>query len=236
MKQVAVYTPIGKSTGKISLPDELFGQKPNDRLLSQAYYVYQTRAHTGTHKAKTRGEVAGSTAKIYRQKGTGRARHGMKKAPIFVGGGVVHGPVGAKRKRHLPQKFIRAALAVALSRRLDENKLFFIDPKEIDGKTKSIVGLLKKLGLESERLLILHGGEKAFVQGARNIAGITLLPASDVNAYEVINHPNVVLTIAGLELMKASLSRASPKAMPAARGNPALKSGEDVIKERVKKI
>ncbi|MEK7182696.1 MAG: 50S ribosomal protein L4, partial [Patescibacteria group bacterium] len=222
MKQVTLYTATGKSsTSKIALSDELFGQKPNDRLLAQAYYVYQARAHTGTHKAKTRGEVAGSTAKIYRQKGTGRARHGARKAPIFVGGGVVHGPVGVKRKRHLPQKFIRAALAVALSRRLVENKLFFIDPKGINGKTKSIVGLLKKVGLESERLLLLHGGEKAFVQGARNIAGITLLPASDVNAYEVINHPNVVLTKAGVELMKETFITAFKK-------TPDFQSGDEL--------
>ncbi|MBI4058979.1 50S ribosomal protein L4 [Candidatus Microgenomates bacterium] len=209
MKQIIIQpTPIksgpttGKTAAKLSLPDELFGQKPNDKLLAQAFYVYQDRQHKGTHKVKTRAEIVGTTAKMFRQKGTGRARHGMKKAPIFVGGGIAHGPTGLKRQLSLSKRLARQATTVALSEKLASKDLIVVKATALEGKTKTAQKWLDKLGLTKTKVLVLHGGEEKLARGLGNIASVELMPASQINAYQLIIYPKVVITEAGVELLK----------------------------------
>lgn len=186
---------------KSELPKELFGQKPNLNLLSQAYYVYQSRSHPGTHKTKTRGEITATTAKVYRQKGTGRARHGSKRAPIYVGGGIAFGPTGEKRNLSLSKKLTKLALIYALSARAREQKVFVVDPKSFDGKTKTASNILGKLGAKG-KFLLLHGGGKEVMRSVRNIAGVSVMPAKNVNAYEVIKSQNLVITRDALQVLQ----------------------------------
>lgn len=194
---------------KPELPKELFGQKPNINLLSQAYYIYEARSHSGTHKTQTRAEVTATTAKVYRQKGTGRARHGSKKAPIYVGGGVVFGPTGEKRLKVLSKNLVRASLVSALSARSAEGKVFVVDGKKFDGKTKTAAKLLGSLGTKG-RTLVLHSGEKEVVRSIRNITSVNVMPANMANAYEVINNSNLVVTSQGLQLLQDTFSKKVP--------------------------
>lgn len=207
MKQVTVYTSTGRAGGKITLPAELFGQKPAEKLLAQVFYVYQARAHIGTHKTKTRAEVHGTTAKMYRQKGTGRARHGTRTAPIFVGGGIAHGPTGLRRKLKIPEKIAKKALTHALSSRFASGRVLVVDVGKLDGKTKAVWRIFEKLGLKNGKLLVLHGKEKEFVRAARNIPKVDILAANQVNAYEVISHKDIVITKAGMELLKETFGK-----------------------------
>ena len=211
MPQAAIKTSIKKAAPstaslRVNLPKELFGQKPNINLLSQAYYIYEARSHPGTHKTQTRGEVTATTAKVYKQKGTGRARHGSKKAPIYVGGGVVFGPTGEKRLKILSKNLIRASLISALSARSAEGKVFVVDGRNFDGKTKTASKLLGKLEVRG-KMLVLHGGEREVIRSVRNITNITVMPANMANAYEIINNQNLVVTSEGLRVLQETFGR-----------------------------
>ena len=215
MPQIVVKTTTKQAallatSAKAELPKELFGQKPNINLLSQAYYIYEARSHAGTHKTQTRGEVTATTAKVYRQKGTGRARHGSKKAPIYVGGGVVFGPTGQKRTKNISKSLIRRSLIHALSARASEGKVFVVDGKNFDGKTKTAVKILSKLGSVG-KMLLLHAGEKQVLQSSRNMSGVCVMPANLVNAYNIINAQNLVVTREGLAMLQVTFGKKAAK-------------------------
>jgi large subunit ribosomal protein L4 len=191
---VPVYSLLGKETGTLSLPKEVFGASVNKNLLTQAMRVYTTNQKTFTAKTKTRGEVAGSTAKIFRQKGTGRARHGSIMAPIFVGGGIVFGPRPRNIRLELPKKMKKAALVAALSDKTQESAVLAISGLEkASGKTKEMAILINKLNTKSALVVT---GEKMdnVVHGVKNIPGIDVLPVNLINAYEVLKHQTLILT------------------------------------------
>jgi large subunit ribosomal protein L4 len=188
MIKVDLLTKLGTKKGAVALPKE-FEEKPNDDLLFQALRVYEDRRHLGLSKAKTRGDVALSTRKIYRQKGTGRARHGAKSAPIFVGGGVAHGPTGKKRTLVLPSKMKKKALGVSMSLKAKENKVSVVEGISDLEKTKDANKLTSKFlnGKESvNRLtLVLDDENKKSYRAFRNIKGVEVIPLSQLNAYAV---------------------------------------------------
>lgn len=191
---VPVYSLSDNSAGTLSLPKEFFGSEVNRKLLAQAVRVYITNQKTLPGSTKTRGEVVGSTKKIYRQKGTGGARHGARKAPIFVGGGITFGPKPRKVRLDLPQKMKKAALISALSLKAKNKEvLAFSGLEKSIGKTKEIAGLLQKLGVKSGLLLL---GEKSenIARAVKNIPGINVLSASSVNSYEILKHNQLILT------------------------------------------
>lgn len=208
---VPVYSLTGRTSGTLALPKEIFGQKVNEKLLAQAVRVYMTNQKVHTASTKTRGEVEGSTAKIYRQKGTGRARHGSIRAPIFVGGGIVFGPKPRIVKLGLSKKMRKAALVSALSSKaLDKNIIGLSNLEKASGKTKEIVQLLTQLNskfnpstspgarTQNSKIssVLIVTGEKMdnAVRATRNIPSITTLPASLINAYEVLKHELLLLT------------------------------------------
>lgn len=198
--QIDVYDTKGKSVSKMTLPEEIFGVNVSPVLIAQAVRVYQANKRLGTRFTKTRGDVIGSTRKIYRQKGTGRARHGDIKAPIFIGGGVAHGPKPKDFTLVLPQKMKRKALFGALTDKLKENHITVIQEIEtVEPKTKKMQEILTNLHLfdkkKRERILLaLSKNNETVFRAGRNIECLTITRARQLNALDVLNHTHIILT------------------------------------------
>lgn len=188
MLKASVYSIKGRKVGSISLPRE-FDEKVNLRLLAQAIRVYEERGHIGLAKAKTRSEVNRTKKKWYKQKGTGGARHGARSAPIFVGGGVAHGPRPTQRGFSLPGKMRKKARAIALSAKVKNKEVVAVDGLSKLGKTAEAKGLVDKLSKEgagAKRFTFILSGEnlkaKTFI---RNLKNAKALSYKDLNAYDV---------------------------------------------------
>ena len=196
----------GKVTGKIALPGEIFGEKVNEPLLAQAVRVYLANQRQGNASTKTRGEVEGSTRKIYRQKGTGRARHGSVRAPIFVKGGIVFGPKPRDFGLSLPQKMKQKALFSALSSKVRDNEMIVLDGLiGLKPKTKVFVEMLKHIGVaeKKQKLLFVTAANTAQVmQSGRNIPGVNFIPATLVNTYEVLGAKKLIVMKEAVDEMK----------------------------------
>ena len=185
---------------KPKLPVKLFGVKPNEVAVAQTVRVYlanQRRAHA---KTKTRAEVAKTTAKMYRQKGTGRARHGSHAAPIFVGGGIAHGPTGGQNyHRKLPAAIGRLALASVLSDKAGKDRVKILPQGIKIKKTKDAVLWLEGDGLRGVKTLVVTGRkQKELARCFRNIPKVTTITQNQLNAYTVLNHQTVVMSEARL--------------------------------------
>jgi large subunit ribosomal protein L4 len=201
---VDVFDLNGKASGKLSLPVEIFGEKVNRALLHQAIRVYQANQRQGTHSTKTRGEVEGSSRKIYRQKGTGRARHGTLRAPIFVKGGIVHGPKPRDYSLDFPKKMRRKALFSALSSKFLEGQMKFLTGVEgIEPKTKNFVGTLKSLGVVNKNVLVVMPSDLTNVKRAtRNVQGVTTTVAGRLNALDVLKSRQILFSRDAVAEMK----------------------------------
>ncbi len=191
MIKINLYSAKGIKKQKTNLPRS-YQEKENLALLAQAIRVYESKKHPGLSKTKGRGEVSVSTRKIWRQKGTGRARHGARSAPIFVGGGVAHGPKGAKRKLGLPKKMRQKALKVALSIKAREGKIIFIDNTSVLKKTKEAATLLKKIGEKEEEIgkntrftFVLSKENSKAKLAIRNLKDTEVVFFENLNAYHV---------------------------------------------------
>lgn len=203
---VEVFTLGADKSGSATLKDEIFGLEPRKDLLHR-YVVWQlAKRQQGTHKTKERGEVAGSTKKIVRQKGSGGARHGNKKAPQFRGGGVAHGPRPRSHAFDLPKKVRRLALRHALSAKQGAGELIVIDEARLDApKTAALVEKLKVHGLRNALFMDVQFDEN-FSKAARNIDGIDILPVAGTNVYDILKHDKLVLTKAAVEGLEARLA------------------------------
>ena len=210
MPTIDVYSATGKKSTKLNLSGEVFTAKPNLSLLAQAIRVYLSNQRQSQAKTKTRGEVAFSTRKIYRQKGTGRARHGAKSAPIFVHGGVAHGPTG-EQNYHLSmsKKMKKAALRSALSQKFKDKEIIVIDDLgKIDGKTKELEKVIKGLETQAEskkNTLVLPGEMKNVSQAGRNLPYLKLLMARNLNAYQVLNCDLLIFPKESLKILEEKL-------------------------------
>ena len=205
-KEAGLSVPVigadGKAGGKITLPGELFGAKVNGNLLAQSVRVYLANQREGGAKAKTRGEVEGSSRKIYRQKGTGKARHGSIRAPIFVGGGVVFGPVTRDYHLNMSKSMKRGALVSALSAKVADTMI--VDGLEdLEPKTKLVTAVLSAADATDKILLIVSSGAANLVKAARNIGYVTLMNAKDLHPYALITHKKIIFTKKALEESKA---------------------------------
>jgi large subunit ribosomal protein L4 len=193
--------------GSIQLADEVFGVADIRADIIQRMVVYQlAKRQAGTHKSKTYGEVAGSTRKIYKQKGTGNARHGAIRAPQFRGGGKAFGPVVRSHAIDLPKKVRAMALRHALSAKVAAGKLIVVEDLKLDAaKTKTAVEKFGKLGLTSA--LIVGGAEldNNFRLAARNVPHIDVLPQQGANVYDILRHDVLVLSRAAAEHLEARL-------------------------------
>jgi len=204
--KIDVFGIDGKVTGNIALPEELFGEKVNKVLVAQAVRVYMANQRQGNASTKTRGEVDGSTRKIYRQKGTGRARHGSVRAPIFVKGGIVFGPKPRDFGLSMPTKMKRKALFSALSGKLQDGSITVVDGfSKMEPKTKQFVLVLQKLTLDDKKknLLVVTSAESENVKRAvKNVPGVAFIAANRVNTYQVVKSKRVLLMQDAIDQMK----------------------------------
>jgi large subunit ribosomal protein L4 len=190
----------GGKAGSIDLDEALFGLEPRVDILHRVVRWQRNNAQAGTHKVKTRSEVSYSTKKIYRQKGTGGARHGARSAPIFRGGGVYKGPTPRSHGHELPKKVRILGLKHALSAKAKAGELVVIDAAVSDGKTSALAKMVSNLGWK--RALIIDG---AAAQAARNIDGLDILPTMGANVFDILKRDTLVITKAGLEALEARL-------------------------------
>lgn len=207
-----MYDSKGAKHGTFALPREIFGAKINNALMAQAVRVYLANQRQGSANTKTRGEVLLTTAKWYRQKGTGRARHGAKSAPIFVGGGVAHGPRTRDFSLNLPQKMRKAALRSALSLKAQSGEIKVLSGlTKITPKTKVMSEILEKITDDSSKgrkvLLVTSAAPKDLenvYRAGRNIKNVEILNARLLNTYEVLKHKNLLFMKESVEVLSAA--------------------------------
>ena len=195
MAKVKIYNLQRESVGELELADEVFGAEVNEGLIYDVLKAQLASRRSGTAKTKNRAEVAGSTRKLYRQKGTGNARHGNIRAPNYVGGGQSHGPVPRDYGYRPPSKMRTGALRSALSLKLKEGNLTIVDKFELSEiKAKSLAGVLKKLEVDRGSLIVDAKGNENLRLSIRNIPNNTYLPPEGLNLYDVLRHQHLVLT------------------------------------------
>ena len=195
----------GASAGSVELGDDIFGLDPRVDILHRVVRWQRNKAQAGTHKVKTRSETSYSKKKIYRQKGTGGARHGDRNAPIFRKGGVYKGPTPRSHGHDLPKKVRTLGLKHALSAKAKEGSLVILDKATSSGKTAELAKQVKDLGWK--RALVIDCAEVngEFAQAARNIEGLDILPTIGANVYDILKRDTLVLTKAGVEALEARL-------------------------------
>jgi large subunit ribosomal protein L4 len=195
----------GAAAGSIDLGDDIFGLEPRVDILHRVVRWQRNKAQAGTHKVKTRCETSYSTKKIYRQKGTGGARHGDRNAPIFRGGGIYKGPTPRSHAHDLPKKVRMLALKHALSSKAKDRSLVVIDEAASAGKTAALAKMVKNLGWK--RALIIDGAsvDVEFAKAASNIKGLDILPTMGANVFDILKRDTLVLTKAGVEALEARL-------------------------------
>jgi large subunit ribosomal protein L4 len=201
-----VITLEAGTAGEVELDDAIFGLEPRADILHRVVRWQRARAQAGTHKVKTRSETSYSTKKIYRQKGTGGARHGDRNAPIFRKGGVYKGPTPRSHAHDLPKKVRALGLRHALSAKAGSGKLIVLENAAMaDGKTAALAKAAKELGWK--KVLIIDGAEvnENFARAARNIEGIDVLPSIGANVYDILLRDTLVITKAGVEALEARL-------------------------------
>jgi len=223
MPRVNIFTIVGKKSDQITLPSKIFAAKVNNQLMAQAVRVYLSNQRKAGAKAKTRAEVSGSGRKIWRQKGTGRARHGDRYAPIFVGGGVAHGPTGSENYQLKMSKRMRQqALFSALTSKFKDGEIIVVKGlAKIEPKTKEMMKILEKLKVnpstklrvDGERsrtvkspklkvLIVLPETLGNIIRAARNIQGVNLIQTNLLNTYDVLNGGKLIFMKESIDKLK----------------------------------
>ena len=204
--KVAVVDMNGNAVGEVSLAADIFEAKVNRGLMHQAFVRQMANQRAGTHKAKGRSEINRTTAKAYRQKGTGRARHGSRRAPIFVGGGVAHGPAPRSYAKDMPRKMRQAALRSALTVKAQNGDIVVLDELKIETpKTKTMVNVINAVGGGSALVLLGERNENAYLS-ARNLPDVKTLAAGYLNMRDLLGHDKLVMPLSALEAITAHLS------------------------------
>jgi large subunit ribosomal protein L4 len=206
MLNLNVYNRQGESVGTVELDPAEFGGKINKQLLHEVVLMYLANQRAGTHSTKRRGEVAGSTKKLFRQKGTGNARVGTRRTNKRKGGGTAKGPKPRDYEYHLPKKAVRAATRMALLSKFQDQEAVIIDDLRLpEIRTKEMAGILKALNLNGATCLIGTAGiDPTVYKSARNIEGVKVMPAADFNAYTVLRQKRLLLTRAALDELRKS--------------------------------
>jgi large subunit ribosomal protein L4 len=199
--QVPLYNLTGGVIRQIEISDKVFGVPFNEAVVHQVMVGMQANARQGTAATKTRGEVNGSTKKLYRQKGTGYARAGSKKSPTRRGGGVSFGPQPRDYRQEIPKKIRRLAIKCVLSSKAGDGDLKIIDAFNLDApKTKIMVEGLTALGIGPTALIVTPQPEENVIKSARNIPGIATVPANIINILDVMSHKTLVMTEAAVRV------------------------------------
>jgi large subunit ribosomal protein L4 len=208
MPTVDVVDLNNQKVGQLDLADDVFGAEVNESLLYEAVRQYQAGQRAGTHKTKVRSEVAGSGKKLWKQKGTGRARMGSVRSPLWRHGGTVHGPVPRDYSYKLPKKMLLGALRSALSAKVRDGELKVVQAFSFpDHKTKNAMTALAKLEAGRTVLVVDNGDNRNLELGIRNLKGVTLLATREVNPYHLLGHQSVLLSEAAARKFSEALAK-----------------------------
>ncbi len=207
-----VFDTKGKVKEKIELSKGVFGVEPNTALLNQYIRVYRTNQRQGTSKVKDRSEVRGGGKKPWRQKGTGRARHGSIRSPLWRKGGIVHGPTPKSWHLSLPKQLRKSAIVSVLSQAAKDKKVHVIDKIDIKKpKTKQIVEILDALKLRGKTLLVLAKPNENVLKSARNIKNLKTVIVENVNGYDLLNCKNVLFEKDAIEIVDKKYLKGTKK-------------------------
>ena len=222
MAKVDVVDLSGKKVGSVELADAVFApEQVNEALLWEAVKHYRASLRQGTHKTKSRTEVAGSGKKLWKQKGTGRARIGSVRSPLWRHGYTVHGPVPRSYDYPFPRKKLLGALRAALAAKFADGKLTVVDSLEIkDGKTKLYFSALNKLGVTRTALLVENGKtlSQGLLRGARNLQGVELVLNNEVHPYDLLRYERAIFSKAAIETLVEVLVKSTSKRKAAHAG------------------
>jgi large subunit ribosomal protein L4 len=206
MPKVATFNAAGTQTGEIELPDSIFGLKPHRPVLHQAVVAELANRRAGTHSTKTRGDVRGGGRKPWRQKGTGRARAGSRRSPIWIGGGITFGPQPRDHSQSMPRATRALALRSALSAQAQAGKVVVVDPPaEGAGKTKAMAALLAAVGAAVRPVVVAADAERDVVRAAANLRGSRVLSARRLSVQSLLTPGVLVLTRSALAELQEAL-------------------------------
>jgi large subunit ribosomal protein L4 len=204
--KVPVLNMSGSEVGSVELPPEIFAAKINTGLMHQALVRQMANGRLGTHNSQTRGQVSLTTAKAYRQKGTGNARHGSRRAPIFVGGGVAHGPHSRSYRKRMPRKMRRAAMRSALSAKVLAEGIIVLDDLHMDEpKTRRMAEIVEGLTAGRSALILLADADRNVELSARNLSNVKTLRASYLNIRDLLGHDRVLIPLSALDVISSQL-------------------------------
>lgn len=207
MPKVTLYNQEGSEVGEIELNDAIFGIKPNKSILFEAIVMQRASLRQGNHKVKGRAEVRGGGKKPWRQKGTGRARHGSSRSPIWRGGGVVFGPVPRSHSFSMPKKQRRLALKSALSTKVEDDSVLVLESLVFETpKTRDFKDVLKGLSVDRKALIVTAELDENVALSARNIPGITVVTATGINVLDLVAHDKIIMTKAAVEKVEEVLA------------------------------
>jgi large subunit ribosomal protein L4 len=202
MPKVTLYDMKKNAVGSLELPDALFATEYNESVIHQAVVARLANERQGTKSTLTRSEVRGGGAKPWRQKGTGRARQGSIRSPQWVKGGVVFAPKSRDFSKKMNAKAKQVALFSALSQKIRDDEVFFIDEIKANGKTKEMAAFMKAFGIEKTVLIVMDNSDEAVLRACANIKAISTLPANQINTYDVVKNAKLVISKQAVEQIK----------------------------------
>jgi len=207
MPTVDIFDLENNVVGTLDLSDAVFGADVNEALIYEAVRQYNASRRAGTHKTKVRGEVAGSGKKLWKQKGTGRARMGSVRSPIWRHGGTVHGPQPRDYSYKLPRKMMLGALRSALSAKVRDGELKIVQKLALEErKTKNAAAALKKLDIDRKVLIVDNDADQNFSRSVRNIKAVTHVASRDVTPYHLIGHERVLMSESAARKLSEALA------------------------------
>jgi len=218
--QTTLYNQAGEQVGELELNDYIFGIEPNVPVMHQYVVMQAANARLGTHNTLRRGEVSGSTKKLYRQKGTGRARQGSARAPHRMGGGVAHGPHPRSYRVNMPRKMRRLAVRSALSAKHAAAQIRFVDALSFETpRTKDVISFLSTHGLAGKTLIVIDSKtpqNQVVQRSANNLPNVKTILASYLNVRDLLHYDNIVMPRAAIEVIEGFLSQKAPAGVAAA--------------------
>ena len=207
MPTIDVHNVQGKVVGQMELAADIFGITPNAHVLHLAVTRQLAAQRLGTHSTKTRSEVRGGGKKPWKQKGTGRARHGSRRSPIWVGGGITFGPTPRQYKVGLPRKVRRLALKSALSAKVQAGEVIVLDNLELEApKTRRMVELLASINAPGKAMIVLREYDENVEKSSRNIPGVLVEEAVGINVYDILNSDKLIMTRSAVEKVQEVLA------------------------------
>lgn len=195
MPKVTLFNMEGSGVGELELSEHVFGIEPNESVVHETVVQHLAGLRRGTHSTKKRGEVRGGGRKPWRQKGTGRARVGSSRSPIWRGGGITFGPKPRDYSFHIPKKKLNLAMRSVLSEKVQDENLTVVEGLQFDApKTKDMLAVLEALSLEGKTLLVLAEEDMNVIKSARNLPNVKLATVEELNVYDTINAGKVLMT------------------------------------------